>query len=106
MAVEALEMAKKTKSRAIEANILQVFGLIAKAKGQPNEAKRYLTQSLNIMKELKLVRYQGECHLDLALVHRELGQEEEAEKAAAEARKLLEKIGARFQLERMKKLGL
>jgi tetratricopeptide (TPR) repeat protein len=106
LAVEALEMAKETKSRTLEANILQVFGLIAKAKGQPEEALRYLTQALDLMKELKLVRYQGECYLDLALVHRELGQEKEAKKAAAQARKLLEKIGARFQLERMKKLGL
>jgi tetratricopeptide (TPR) repeat protein len=105
-AEQALRLARKIGSKEYESTINQILGQIDMVKKDLPEAKRSIQKAIDISKAQNIIRYLGEFYIDLALVNRELGLEDEMREAAAEARRYLEQQGARFHLKRMDDLGL
>lgn len=106
IADKALWTAETYKLLDAKARILHTLGVIAQAKQKYNKAQELLEASHKLMKKINLVRYLGRVCIDLALLYKELGQEEEARSVAKEGRKVLEGQKARFLLEHMDRLGL
>ena len=101
----ALSLANRYGIKDIQARMFHTLGKIEMEKKTLEKARAYLERAVDLMKEIKLVRYIGKALTDLAVVNRELGHKDKAKEVADEARKVLEAQEAKFFLKRLKELG-
>jgi len=104
-AMEAVKGAGRAKARETEGLALRALSEVEVKKGDMPYAETLMRRSLDIFRSVSFVFEIGRGLKELALLLHQKGQKEEAEKAAAEARTILSKIGAKLELERLE-LGL
>ena len=102
-ATEAVKGAQRAKARETEAYALRVLALIELKKGDRDRAETLLRRGLEIFRSVDHVFETGRTLKELAVVLKAKGSLSEAEKNAAEARKILTTVGAKLELERLEK---
>lgn len=102
----ATAIAVANKAKEIEAWCHYVNGLVLLEEGDPETARHELVACIDILKKVNHVRLMGRVYMALAKVDRMLGCDSDAKAAAAEARKVLERIGSKYLIKKMDDDGL
>jgi class 3 adenylate cyclase/tetratricopeptide (TPR) repeat protein len=95
-AQQALDLARQHRERANEAYSLRMMGEVELYRGDLDNAKAWLTQSLTVAKELGMRPLQANCHKGLANAFDFGKQRSEAERHRDISRSLAEEMEMRF----------
>jgi tetratricopeptide (TPR) repeat protein len=90
---EALAAVEGTDDQLGRANALQVLGVAARMRGDPDEARRLIAQRIELARELDDFATIGEESANLSVVERLLGNLARAEQLATQALQIAERRG-------------
>jgi tetratricopeptide (TPR) repeat protein len=102
---KAMDLAQRSKRRTLEAAAIKILGMIEHAKGDTVGAKKKFRTSIDTMKKHGMSFEAGFALVEFTKVLKELGEQEEAARTAAEAKEILTRLGIRYELDKLKALG-